>query len=111
MLWRTGPAATELEEVTLRWLAQLTGLPATFDGTINDTASTSTLHALAAAREHAGIGVREYGLAGRGDVPPLRVYCSAEAHSSVDKAVLTLGLGLSGVRRVEVDDDLALDVA
>ena len=111
MLWRTGPAATELEEVTLTWLARLLGLPPELDGTINDTASTSTLHALAAARElHPELRIREQGLAGRADLPQLRVYCSAEAHSSVDKAAVTLGLGLEGVRRVAADANDALDV-
>ena len=111
MLWRTGPAQTELEETTLAWLAELLGLPAGLDGTINDTASTSTLHALAAARElHADLRIREEGLAGR-QLPELRVYCSAEAHSSVDKAVVTLGLGLSGVRRIATDDNQSIDVA
>jgi aromatic-L-amino-acid/L-tryptophan decarboxylase len=112
MLWRTGPAATELEETALAWLARLIGLPDGLDGTINDTASSSTLYALAAAREaQADLRVREEGLAGRGDVPRLRVYCSAEAHSSVDKAVLTLGLGLSGVRRIGTDAAQRMDVA
>jgi aromatic-L-amino-acid/L-tryptophan decarboxylase len=112
MLWRTGPSATELEETTLDWLRRLLGLPDGLDGTINDTASTSTLHALAAARElHPDLRVREDGLAGRPDVPRLRVYCSEEAHSSVDKAVLTLGLGLTGLRRLPTDASLALDPA
>jgi aromatic-L-amino-acid/L-tryptophan decarboxylase len=112
MLWRTGPAATELEETTLAWLRQLLGLPESFDGTINDTASLSTLHALAAAREwRASLRIREDGLAGRPELPRLRVYCSEEAHSSVDKAVLTLGLGRRGIRRIATDDRLALDVA
>ncbi|HEX6938638.1 MAG TPA: pyridoxal-dependent decarboxylase [Longimicrobiales bacterium] len=111
MLWRTGPAQTELEEVALDWLRQLVGLPAGFDGVINDTASTSTLYALAAAREAAGLRVREAGLAGRPELPRLRVYCSAEAHSSVDKAAITLGLGLDGVVRVATDAELRLDVA
>ncbi|HSJ26231.1 MAG TPA: pyridoxal-dependent decarboxylase [Longimicrobiales bacterium] len=111
MLWRTGPAATELEETTLDWLRQLMGLPAGLDGTINDTASSSTLYALAAARElQADLKIREAGLAGRPDVPRLRVYCSEEAHSSVDKAVLTLGLGLTGIRHIPTDDEHALDV-
>jgi aromatic-L-amino-acid decarboxylase len=110
MLWRTGPAATELEEITLAWLAELTGLPPGLDGTINDTASSSTLYALAAAREAAGLQVRERGLAGRPDVPRMRVYCSEEAHSSVDKAVITLGLGLDGVRRIPTDDAFRMDV-
>jgi aromatic-L-amino-acid decarboxylase len=83
---------------------------ASFDGTINDTASVSTLQALAAAREwRAALQIRELGLAGRPELPRLRVYCSEEAHSSVDKAALTLGLGLAGVRRVATDDRLALD--
>jgi aromatic-L-amino-acid decarboxylase len=110
MLWRTGPSATELEEVTLGWLRQLLGLPAGFDGTINDTASSSTLYALAAAREADGeLRVREDGLAGRPDMPLLRVYCSEDAHSSVDKAALTLGLGLRGIRRIPMDDQLRMD--
>src|SRR5262245_9235128 len=85
MLWRTSPAATELEQVTLGWLRQLIGLPEAFEGVIYDTASVSTMHALVAAREVALDRVRERGLAGR-DLPPLRLYCSAEAHSSIDKS-------------------------
>ncbi|MEX1183324.1 MAG: pyridoxal-dependent decarboxylase [Gemmatimonadota bacterium] len=110
MLWRTGPAATELEETTLDWLRQLMGLPEGLEGVINDTASSSTLYALAAARENdASLRIRQDGLAGRDDLPRLRVYCSEEAHSSVDKAVLTLGLGLAGLRKVPTDTDYALD--
>ena len=111
MLWRSGPAATELEEVTLGWLRQLVDLPPEFDGTINDTASSSSLYALAAAREASGLDVRERGIAGRADVPPLAVYCSEDAHSSIDKAVVTLGLGLRGVRHIPVDDALRMDVS
>src|SRR5918993_2470681 len=62
MLWRTSPAATELEAVTLRWLQQLVHLPDNFDGVIYDTASISTLHALAAARERSVPNVRAHGL-------------------------------------------------
>src|SRR5688572_5963467 len=90
MLWRTSPAATELEEVALGWLRDLAGLPPAFDGVIYDTASVSTLHALAAARESAVPGVRQYGLAGRRGTGALRVYCSEQAHTSVDKAVILL---------------------
>ena len=113
MVWRSGPAQTELEEVSLEWLRRLMGLDDdAWDGTINDTASMSTMHALAAAREAAeGLDARTRGLAGRPEVPPLRVYCSEEAHSSVDKAAITLGIGLEGVRRVPTDDRLALDAA
>jgi aromatic-L-amino-acid/L-tryptophan decarboxylase len=103
MLWRTSPAATELEEVVLGWLRRLLELPDTFDGVIYDTASISTLHALAAARETALPGVREHGLASGG-----RVYCSEHAHSSVDKAVITLGLGLSSLRRIPADDQFRM---
>lgn len=110
MIWRTGPAATELEEVTTGWLRDLLGLPADFQGTINDTASSSTLYALAAAREHLGdLRLRQDGLSGRADLPQLRVYCSEEAHSSVDKAVITLGLGLRGIRRIPTNADFAMD--
>jgi aromatic-L-amino-acid decarboxylase len=104
MLWRTSPAATELEEVSLGWLRELLGLPTSFEGVIYDTASISTLHALAAARELAVPDVGTRGLAGRSDVPPLRVYCSDQAHSSVDKAVMALGLGRDALRRIPVDD-------
>ncbi len=101
MLWKTSPACTELEEVVMRWYATSMGLPADWFGMITDTASTSTLVALAAAREAAGLNVREEGLSGK---PPLVLYCSEEAHSSVDKAGLLLGLGTQGLRRIPSDD-------
>ena len=108
MLWRTSPAATELEEVSLAWLRRLLGLPDNFDGVIYDTASISSLHALAAARQAAVPDVRQRGLAARADVGPLRVYCSEQAHSSIDKAVLTLGLGQSSLRRIPVDEQYSM---
>jgi aromatic-L-amino-acid decarboxylase len=110
MLWRTGPAQTELEERTLDWLRQLLGLPEGFHGTIQDTASISTLVAIAAAREAAGLGVREEGMSGR-DVPRLRVYASQEVHSSIDKAGVTLGIGMSGTRKIPTDDAFRMDPA
>ena len=106
MVWRSSPAATELEEVSLRWLAELLGLPAQLFGTINDTASTSTMYALAAARHSAAPESTALGLAGG---PELRVYTSTEAHSSVDKAVQTLGLGRSGLVRVPPDAQFRMD--
>ncbi len=106
MLWRSSPAATELEELALGWLRDLVGLPPAFDGVINDTASTSTLYALAAARERAWPEAREEGLFG---LPPGRVYASEHAHSSVEKAVLALGLGRNGYRALPVDDDFRMD--
>ena len=104
MLWRTSPAATELEEVSLGWLRRLMGLPDTFEGVIYDTASIASLHALAAARETAVPGVRDFGLAGRSGIGSVRVYCSEQAHTSIDKAVILLGLGHRALRRIPVDD-------
>ncbi len=110
MLWRTGPAATELEQLTLDWLRQMLGLPGNFFGTINDTASSSTLYALAAARElHPELGIREEGMSGRPDLPRMTIYCSEEAHSSVDKAAMTLGFGLRSLRKIPTDECLRMD--
>jgi len=109
MLWRTSPAATELEAVTLRWLARLMHLPDNVEGVIYDTASISTLHALAAAREVAVPDVRTKGLAGR-DLPMLRVYASEHAHSSVDKALIALGLGHDALRRIPANATFSMRV-
>lgn len=103
MTWRTSPAATELETLVLEWLRQLLGLPQDFTGVVYDTASVAVLHALAAARENLGLEVRSRGLCGRPEVPPLRVYASDQAHSSLEKAFITLGLGERNVRRVSTD--------
>ncbi len=110
MLWRTGPAATELELLTLDWLRQMLGLPAAFFGVIADTASSNTLYALAAAREmHPKLRIREQGMAARTDLPPIYIYCSEEAHSSVDKAVMTLGFGLNALKKISTDDQFRID--
>jgi aromatic-L-amino-acid decarboxylase len=110
MLWRTSPAATELELLTLDWLRQMLGLRENFFGVIGDTASSNTLYALAAAREmHPELRIREDGMSGRPDMPRVMVYCSEEAHSSVDKAVMTLGFGLSSLRKIPTDDQLRMD--
>jgi aromatic-L-amino-acid decarboxylase len=110
MLWRTGPAATELELLTLDWLRQMLGLPESFFGVIGDTASSNTLYALAAARElRPELGIREDGMPGRKDLPRITVYCSEEAHSSVDKAVMTLGFGLNALRKIRTDEKLRMD--
>ncbi len=109
MLWRTSPAATELEQLTLDWLRQLLGLQSGWFGMITDTASISTLLALAAAREALpDLAVRSRGLAGRADLPPLRIYTSAESHSSVDRAAITLGLGYDNVVHVPVDAEFRM---
>ena len=104
MLWRTSPAATELEQLALDWLRQLIGLEEPWFGIVCDTASISTMLALAAAREAAGLDVRDRGLAGRPDLPVLRVYCSEHAHSSVDKGAITLGIGHRNVVKIPADD-------
>jgi len=111
MLWRTSPAATELELRTLDWLRQMLGLPDKFLGVIGDTASSNTLYALAAAREiHPELQIRAEGMAGRADLPKVAVYCSEEAHSSVDKSAMTLGLGLAALRKIPTDKRLRMDV-
>lgn len=111
MLWRTGPAATELEQTTIDWLRQMIGLSDKFTGTITDTASASTLYALAAARELApALDIRSRGMSGRADLPRLTVYQSQEAHSSIAKAVTTLGLGLESLRSVPTDSEQRMDV-
>lgn len=105
MLWRTSPAATELEEVALGWLRRLLDLPDSFESVIYDTASIASLHALAAARQAAAPRTRDEGLAA---APPLRVYCSEHAHSSIDKAVILLGLGHRSLRRIPADEEFRM---
>lgn len=145
MLWRTSPAATELEEVTINWLRQMTGLPEEFSGVVYDTASISTLCAIAAARQAVpGLRVRENGLAearriaeqssrvaptepstnpypgypfinAEGEAASsqaavsLRLYASDHAHSSIEKAAITLGLGQASVRKIKTDSQYRLD--
>lgn len=108
MLWRTSPAATELEQRTLSWVAEMLGLPTTWFGEITDTASASTLYALAAAREAAGLDIREHGMAGRKDLSPLAVYCSTQTHSSIDKAAIALGIGRRWTRHIETNAEFRL---
>jgi aromatic-L-amino-acid decarboxylase len=110
MLWRTSPAATELEAVTLGWLRRLIGLPDAFEGVIYDTASIATMHAIVAAREVAVTDVRAKGLAGRSDVPRVRVYCSDQTHSSIDKAVIAIGLGHESLRKIPTDDRFSMRI-
>ena len=110
MLWRTSPASTELEEVTLDWLRQMMGLDPGMIGLIYDTASVSSMHAIAAAREGVEQRIREEGMSGRPDLPLLRVYVSEQAHSSIEKAVITLGLGQRGLRKIPTDKQFRMDV-
>ena len=109
MLWRTSPASTELEEVTLDWLRQMMGLDKGMTGIIYDTASVSSMHAIAAAREGVEKRIREEGMSGRTDLPLLRVYVSEHSHSSIEKAVITLGLGQRGMRKIPTDAAFRMD--
>jgi aromatic-L-amino-acid decarboxylase len=109
MLWRTSPSATELESLVLDWLRQLLGLGEGWFGMITDTASISTMLALAAAREaRPELAIRERGMAGRSDLPVMRVYCSTETHSSVAKGAITLGLGHENVVLIPTDDEFRM---
>ena len=107
MLWKTGPANTELELVVLDWLRQLLGLPDPLFGVIQDTASAASLVALCAAREALpGLDVRRRGLVGQAR---LRHYASEHAHSSIEKAGIVMGVGQEGLRKVPADDAFRLD--
>jgi aromatic-L-amino-acid decarboxylase len=111
MTWQTSPAATELETVVLGWIRRMVTLPDTFAGVVYDTASIGLLHALAAAREACGVDVRRRGIAGRPDVSVHRVYASDQAHSSIEKVMIVLGLGEENVVRIPSDDVFRLDAA
>ena len=108
MLWKTSPSLTELETVTLSWLCKVLGLHDLF-GIINDTASINSFLALAAAREALGLDIRGKGMAGR-NLPPLKVYCSEQAHSSIEKGALALGFGATGVVHIPSDDAFRMRV-
>src|SRR5438477_1506887 len=110
MTWRTSPAATELETLVLDWLRQWLCLPNEFQGVVYDTASISTMHALATAREVAAPNTRTLGLSGR-DLPVFRIYASDQAHSSVEKGAIAIGIGEDNVRRVPSDSAFRMDVA
>ncbi|HEV7768300.1 MAG TPA: pyridoxal-dependent decarboxylase [Thermoanaerobaculia bacterium] len=107
MLWKTSPALTELETLSLRWLRDALGLPSNLFGIINDTASINVFLALAAAREALGLDIRREGIAGR-DLPPLKIYCSEHAHSSVEKGALALGFGQKGVVKIVADEQFRM---
>src|SRR5713101_6047023 len=110
MTWRTAPAATELETLVLDWLRQWLYLPNDFAGVVYDTASISTMHALATAREEAAPNTRTVGLSGLG-LPAFRIYTSDQAHSSVEKGAIAIGIGEENVRRVPSDSKFRMDVA
>ncbi|WP_099826527.1 pyridoxal phosphate-dependent decarboxylase family protein [Oceaniglobus indicus] len=109
MLWQTAPAATEIESVMVGWLRDALGLPAGFTGTIHDSATTATLSAILTMREAAlDWDGNARGLAGQ---KRLRLYASAQTHSSVDKAVRIAGIGQANLVKVPLDAEFAMDPA
>ncbi|MDX2178152.1 MAG: pyridoxal-dependent decarboxylase [Bryobacteraceae bacterium] len=106
ILWKSGPALTELELAVLGWLREWLGLPERFFGVIYDTASISTMHALIAARQAVAPETREQGATAN-----LTVYTSEQAHSSVEKGALALGFGAANVRKIASDSEFRMDVA
>ena len=107
MLWQTSPAATELEQGMIRWLIRALDMPEDWTGTIHDSATTATLSAVLTMRERAlGFAGLTEGLA---DQPRLRIYASAQTHSSVDKAVRLAGIGQDNLVKVPTRDDLSMD--
>jgi aromatic-L-amino-acid/L-tryptophan decarboxylase len=105
LTWKTSPASTELEISMLNWLKEMTGIPENFFGVVYDTASTSTLHAIAAAREAASGSVRTEGLF---NSRRMIVYASEQAHFSVEKAIITLGLGLNSFKKIKTDSQFKM---
>ena len=106
LLWKTSPALTELEQVTLRWLAEWLGLPTSWFAMTLGGASVASLHAVIAAREAALQVDRATGRAS--DLTKLVLYTSEQAHSSIEKAMLVLGLGRDNCRKVPVDDEFRM---
>jgi aromatic-L-amino-acid decarboxylase len=109
MLWETSPAATELEERMTEWLRQLLDLPQQFVGSIQDSASTANLCGILAACQQASAG--RFAGEGLAAGPPLVIYASTEAHSSVEKGARIAGLGTQNVRKIPVRDDFGMDPA
>jgi len=108
MIWETSPAAAELEEKMMNWLRDLIKLPKNFEGVIQDSASTSTLAAILTAREKAtGFRINDEGTV---NSPGLRVYCSEQTHSSIEKAVKISGIGRKNLVKIPVRKDFTMDV-
>jgi aromatic-L-amino-acid decarboxylase len=107
MIWETSPAAAELEEKMMVWLKEMIQLPSAFEGVIQDSASTATLSAILTAREKkTDFSINMEGAAGKGT---LRVYCSEQTHSSVEKAVKISGLGRKNLVKIPVREDFSMD--
>ena len=99
MIWDTSPAAAELEQRMMEWLRDAMGIPGNFEGVIQDSASSASLVSLITAREVAtGFRSNDEG------VPPgLRVYCSQETHSSIEKGMGVCGMGRKNLVKIGVD--------
>ncbi len=109
MIWQTSPAATEVEQVMIQWLRQALGLPEGFSGVIHDSATTATLSAILTMREAAlSFAGNISGLCG---APRLRIYASAQTHSSVDKGVRVAGIGQDNLVKIPTDASLSMDHA
>jgi aromatic-L-amino-acid/L-tryptophan decarboxylase len=107
MIWETSPAAAELEEKVMNWLRDSIGLPSDFEGVIQDSASTATLAAIITAREKlTGYTINSDGFK---EAPVLRVYCSTQTHSSVEKAVKIAGFGAKNLVKVATRADYSMD--
>lgn len=107
MIWETSPAAAELEEKMMIWLRDLIGLPSGFEGVIQDSASTATLSAILTAREKStNFSINNEGAEHAGT---LRIYCSGQTHSSVEKAVKICGIGRKNLVKVPVKEDFSMD--
>ena len=106
MIWQTSPAVTEVEQVMVQWLRQALGLPQGFTGTIHDSATTATLSAVLTMREQAlDFAGNIKGLSG---APAIRLYASAETHSSVDKAARVAGIGQDNLVKIPTDASLSM---
>lgn len=106
MIWQTSPAAAELEERVMQWVAELIGLPDSFTGVIQDTASTASLCSLLTAREkYSDFKINEQGFTGENN---FTIYSSSEAHSSIEKGVKIAGFGKNNLRKIRVDENFAM---
>lgn len=103
LYWKTSPALAELEQVTLGWLRQWMGLADDWFGIIYDTASVSSMHAIACAREMAAPEARV-----TGSHPNLTLYTSEQSHSSIEKGAIAVGMGQANVRKVPVDPEFRM---
>ena len=109
MLWKTSPSTTELERVVVDWMRQMLCFPDSFWGIIYDTASVSSMHAIAVAREEVNeYNFRQNGLTGGEKIPKLRLYTSEQGHSSIEKGAILLGIGIDGVRKIPVDNEFKM---